>query len=66
MVATAASVDTRVRVERFEKVIAMVRRASEFCSVDGISPVLRAFLWLIALATRVVNSAGVRSAMDRR
>jgi len=66
MTATAASVDTRVRVDRFEKLIAIVRRASEFCRVDGMSPDLRAVLWLIAFVTRAVNSAGVRSAMDKR
>lgn len=64
--ATAASVDTRVRVLRLEKAMAIVWRARELCSVVGRRPDLIADLWEDALRMRVVSSAGFRSAIERR
>lgn len=68
MAAIAPSVDTLVRVLRLLKVMATVFPAKAPRSVWGISPVpdLIAVLCWWALRTRVVSSAGVRSAIERR
>jgi hypothetical protein len=66
MSATAASVETRVRVERLENVSATVLPRSEFWMEGGVCPDLTAFLWDEALRIRVVSSWGVRSAIERR
>lgn len=66
--AIAPSVDTRVRVLLLLKVMATVFPAND-CRIEwGISPVpdLMAVLCWWAFRTRVVSSAGVRSAMERR
>lgn len=62
----AASVETRVRVERFENMIAIVWPFMEVERESGVSPDLMDSLCDRAFWTRVVSSAGVRSAMDRR
>lgn len=66
MSATAASVDTRVRVDRFEKVNATVLPRRLFWTAGGVLPDLIADLCEEALRTRVVSSWGVRSAIERR
>lgn len=66
MVATAASVETRVRVLRLLNIMATdfpVRLPRRFL---GIEPDLIAVLCEEALRTRVVSSVGVRSAMERK
>ena len=62
----APSVDTRVRVDRFENVIATVLRASELRMEVLIDPDFTACLWLAALRTSAVSSEGVRSAIERK
>lgn len=66
--ATAPSVDTLVRVLRLLKVMATVFPANAPRKLSGISPVpdLMAVLCLCAFRTRVVNSAGVRSAIESK
>ena len=66
MSATAASVLTRVLVERFENIIAIVLPRREFWRFEGMEPDFTAALWVEALRTRVVSSRGVRSAIERR
>lgn len=63
---TAASVETRVRVERLLNIIATVLPVREPWREGGMEPDLMAVLWEAALRTKVVNSVGVRSAMERR
>lgn len=55
-----------MRVERLEKVIAMVWPVRALAWVFSGEPDLRRRLWVEALRTRVVSSLGVRSAMERR
>jgi len=64
MATTAPSVETRVRVERLEKSIAIVllERASRRAQVLGSLE----FLWEVALLTRVANSADVKFERERR
>lgn len=62
----AASVDTRVRVDLLLNVIAIVWPFKEVERDSGVSPDLIASLWERAFWTRVVNSSGVRSAIERR
>lgn len=66
--ATAPSVDTLVRVLRLLKVMATVLPANAVRKLCGISPVpdLTSSLCLWALRTRVVSSAGVKSAVESR
>lgn len=66
MVATAASVETRVRVLRLLNIIATLLPERELRRFEGMEPDLMAVLWEEALRTRVVNSEGVRSAIERR
>lgn len=66
IIATAASVDTRVRVERLEKVRAIVWPRREFWIAGGIWPDLTAALWDEALRIRAVSSWGERSAIESR
>lgn len=66
IVVTAASVETRVRVERLLNIIAMVLPERAPWSWGGVVPDLMAVLEEEALRTRVVSSVGVRSAMERR
>lgn len=66
MIATAASVDTRVRVLRLLKVIATVLFERPVLSESGASPSFTDFLWVAALRTRLVNSVGLRSLIDIR
>jgi hypothetical protein len=54
--AAAASVETRVRVERFEKVRAMDLPAREDVKWAGRELDLAAVLWAEALRTRAVSS----------
>ena len=68
---TAASVDTRVLVLRLLNIMATVLPLRAPSSgFGGCSPAAKAAftaaLWEEALRTSLVNSAGVRSAMDRR
>lgn len=63
---TAASVDTRVRVERLLNIIATAWPLNFALRAKGTSPALRAVLWEEALRTRWVSSVGVRSAMERK
>jgi hypothetical protein len=65
-VATALSVDTRVRVLRLLKGMAIVLPANEPSSDFGTEPDFRACLCEDALRTREVSSAGVRSAIERK
>jgi hypothetical protein len=65
-VTTAASVETRVLVLRFENIIATVLPVRVPCRELGIEPDLMACLCEAALRTRVVSSVDVRSAMERR
>lgn len=60
-VATAASVLTRVLVLLLLKVIATVLPANAPNNDAGTDPDLTALLWLSALRTRLVSSAGLRS-----
>lgn len=55
-----------MRVERLLNIIATVLPVREPWREDGTEPDLMEVLWEEALRTRVVNSAGVRSAMERR
>lgn len=68
MAAIAPSVETLVRVLRLLKVMATVLPANAPRRECGTSPVpdLMAVLWLCALRTSVVSSAGVRSAIESR
>lgn len=66
MVVTAASVETRVRVDRLLNIIATVLPESAPWRCEGVEPDLMAVLEEDALRTRVVSSLGVRSAMERR
>ena len=66
MYTTAASVDTRVRVDRLENIKAIVFPANAPCSEDGMFPDLIASFALDAWRTSVESSLGVRSAMDRK
>lgn len=66
MVVTAASVETRVRVERLLNIIATVLPERAPWRLVGVVPDLMAALEDEALRTRVVSSVGVRSAMERR
>ena len=66
MVATAASVETRVRVERLLNIIATVLPVRLLRRFLGIAPDFMAVLERKALRMRVVSSEGVRSAMERR
>lgn len=63
---TADSVETRVRVLRLENGMAITLPVSELRSEVGTAPDLSAILCECAERTRVVNSEGVRSAMERR
>ena len=56
IIAAAASVDTRVRVERFEKVRAMLLPASDDVKCAGKELDFTAVLWVEALRTRAVSS----------
>lgn len=62
----AASVETRVRVERLENMIAIVLPVREVDSERGVRPDLMDSLCERAFWTSFVNSAGVRSAIERR
>jgi hypothetical protein len=62
----AASVDTRVRVDLLANVMAIVWPLREVDRDNGVSPDLIASLCERAFWTSVVNSSGVRSAIDRR
>jgi len=66
MVATAASVETRVRVLRLLNIIATVLPVKEPRMFLGTEPDLIAVLWEEALRTRAVSSIGVRSAIERK
>jgi len=66
IVTTAASVETRVRVLRLLNIIATVLPLREPSRFLGTDPDLMAVLWELALRTRVVSSAGVRSAIERK
>jgi hypothetical protein len=66
MVATAASVETRVRVLRLLNIIATVLPDREPRRFLGTEPDLMALLWDEALRTRTVSSVGVRSAIDSK
>lgn len=55
-----------MRVLRLLNIIATVLPVNESDSDIGIEPDLIACLWEAAFRTRVVNSGGVRSAIDRR
>jgi hypothetical protein len=59
-------VDTRVLVLRLENGMAIVLPDNELSNEEGIEEDLRACLWECADRTRVVNSAGVRSAIESR
>lgn len=63
---TAASVDTRVLVLLLLNIIATVFPERLPRRVFGTELDLRACLWEYALRTRVANSAGDRSAIERR
>jgi hypothetical protein len=63
---TAASVDTRVRVLRLLNIMAIVCPARLLDRVLGVWPDLTAVLYEDALRTSLVNSLGLRSAMDVR
>jgi hypothetical protein len=63
---TAASVLTLVLVLRLENIIAIVLPESLPARAGGVTPDLMAVLWEDALWRRVLNSAGVRSAIERR
>lgn len=63
---TAASVLTRVRVLRLLNIRAMVLPESLPARAAGVTPDLMAVLWDEALLRRVLNSVGVRSAIERR
>ena len=66
MVATAASVETRVLVLRLLKGMATVLPV-KLPSIDfGIEPDLMAFLCETAFRINVTNSVELRSAMERR
>lgn len=58
--------ETRVRVERLLNIIAIVWPLKLPSRLLGIDPDFMDVLWDEAFRTRVVNSAGVRSAMERR
>lgn len=66
MAVTAASVLTRVRVLRLLNIMAMVWPESLPARDAGVVPDFSADLWEEALLMRVVNSAGLRSAIERR
>lgn len=67
IVVTAASVETRVRVERLLNIIATVFPERAPWRLWGTpDPDLMEVLEEDALRMRVVSSAGVRSAMERR
>lgn len=66
MIVTADSVETRVRVLLLENIMAIVLPVRLPVRSGGVEPDLMAVLWEDALRMRVVNSAGVRSAMERR
>lgn len=66
IVATAASVETRVRVERLLNIIATVLPVRLLSTFLGIEPDLMEALWEDALRTRVVSSVGVSSAIERK
>lgn len=66
IVETAASVETRVRVLRLLNIIATVLPLREPNKLLGTEPDLMEVLWDEALRTRVVSSAGDRSAIERR
>jgi hypothetical protein len=66
MVATAASVETRVRVLRLLNIIATVLPLREPRRFLGIEPDLMEVLCDEALRTKVVSSVGVRSAMESK
>jgi hypothetical protein len=66
IVTTAASVETRVRVLRLLNIIATVFPLREPRRFLGTDPDLMAVLEEAALRTRVVSSAGVRSAIDKK
>lgn len=63
---TAASVLTRVLVLRLLNMRAMVWPDSLPARAAGVVPDLMEALWEEALVRRVLNSVGVRSAMERR
>lgn len=63
---TAASVLTRVRVERLVNIRAIVWARSLSLRLEGIEPDLTAVLFAEALRTRVTSSCGVRSEMERK
>jgi hypothetical protein len=66
IVATAASVETRVRVDRLLNIIATVLPLKLPNRFRGIEPDFMAVLCKEALRTRVVSSEGVRSAIERK
>jgi hypothetical protein len=66
MAAMAASVETRVRVDRLLKDMAMVLPRSADRSDSDWVPALMAALWAAAFCTRVANSEGVRSPIVSR
>jgi hypothetical protein len=66
IVATAASVETRVRVERLLNIMATVLPVKLLRMFLGMDPDLMEVLWEEALRTRVVSSLGVRSAMESK
>lgn len=57
---------TLVLVLRLENIIAIVLPASLPCREGGVTPDLMAVLWEEAFWRRVLNSVGVRSAIERR
>lgn len=63
---TADSVETRVRVLRLEKGMAITLPVNELRRDVGTAPDFSASLCECAERTRVVSSEGVRSAMERR
>lgn len=63
---TAASVDTRVRVERLLNIIATAWPLNFALMAKGTSPAFMEVLWEEALRTRCVSSVGVRSAIERK
>jgi hypothetical protein len=66
IVTTAASVDTRVRVDLLENIKATVLPANVPCREAGMYPALIACFACAACRTRVESSFDVRSAMERK
>lgn len=63
---TAASVETRVRVLRFEKTNGTVLPRIELAISWGTLPSLKYFLCKIARSTKVDSSLGVKSAIESK